>query len=267
MPQSIQDVPPPTVEWRRESDDERQQRLMRSGIVQPSVLSEKKGGTAENSTQVRSSTDAFLNEISKLNQSVNQNTHYWFGIDLARWNAVKSPKNTSTVSDGSFGLNIEVTRSDWRWKGFRLGFGPAVVFFNGGQFAELTESPIRGQGYADFSSCEFGGFANFVRIPEVPTSRWQSYYSLTTSYLPVRIITAESQSFGRMNLRSDTYSRTSLSVPGLGLRLSAGMDWSQFVRSEIFYALQGAWPLQLRSRVGLQVSMGLTVQDATAVAQ
>ena len=267
MPDGIQDLPPPAVEWRRESDDERRQRLMRSGIVQPNGVSANESSSPDSLAPANARHSTLSNQIEQLRQVSANGLSSWLGLEAARWTAIKSPKKTSTVSDGSFGLNLELTRNSWRWRGFRLGFGPAVVFYHGGQFAELSSSPIRGQGYADFSSSELGAFASFVRIPEVPVSRLQSYTSLSVSYLPVRFISAQSQSLGRMINRSDTYSRTSLSIPGVGLRLAAGMEWGPVVKSEVFYGLQGAWPLQLRSRVGLQVSMGLIVQDSAAVAQ
>lgn len=273
MPQGIQDLPPPAVEWRRESDDERRQRLIRSGIVQPNGpvqpdgVSGQGSGLREGVSPVQLQKNELFNEIDNLSKSVRQNLHYWFNLEAARWSAMKSPKKTSTVTNGSFGLSVEVSRSAWRWKGFDLGFGPTVVYFNGGQFAELVNSPIQGQGYADFSSCELGGFVNFVRSSEGATSHWHPFFSVTTSYLPVRFITAESQSLGGMNARSDTYSRTSLSLPGLGIRLSVGGELSRFAKGELFYGLQGAWPLQLRSRMGVQISMGLTAPDAGSVVQ
>lgn len=262
MPQGIQDLPPPAVEWRRESDDERRQRLIRSGIV-PSSEPDARANTETSGSSAPSAEpqNALLNEIERTKKNEDRALYVWFGTEAARWTPLRSPKNTSTVSNGSFGLSLELTRTAWRWKKFQIGFGPTVVIFNGGQFANLEASPIQGQGYAEFSSSELGGFVNFVRNGQTGESRWQPTFSLRTSYLPVRMITAESQSFGNMIARSDTYSRNSLSIPGLGLRLAAGIDWGRFLKAEVFYALQGAWPLQLRGRVGIQVSMGLSIQD------
>lgn len=260
MPQGIQNLPPPAVEWRIESDSERKQRLMRSGVLQKppdQATPSKDAGTS-------SPVETFSREINELNrrpdgQKANQSSDllFWFGLDAARWYALRSPKKTSTVTDGSYALSLEIRRADWSWAGAEVGFGPQAVFYHGGQYAPLTGSPLQGQGYADFSSSELGAFLAATRVFKQSGSGWRNFASIGISYLPVRWISADSNSLTGMIARSDTDSRVALSLPGVGARLALGCDWSRFLKGEVFYSLQGAWPLQLRGRFGVQFSLGL----------
>lgn len=262
MPQGMQDLPPPVIEWRPESYDERRQRLMRSGVlpVTQSEASAAVSGAPVNQTPARGN---FIDEIDSLRKDAAASSVYWFAVDAARWRSIKSPRGTKTVSNGSFGLSLEITRRNWRWHGAQFGFGPQALFYHGGQFGALSRSLFQGNGYADFSSTEAGVFVNIVRRQDSLTSRWQKLFAASVFYLPVRWISAHSKSSGNMITRSDTHSRVALSLPGLGARVGGGTEWGQFVRGEIFYSIQGAWPIQLRSRVGLQISMGLSVKENT----
>lgn len=266
MPQGMQDLPPPVIEWRRESDDERRQRLMRSGVL-PVKQSEASAAVSGAPVNLNPARGDFINEIDNLRMDAAPLSVYWFGVDAARWSSVKSPRGTKTVSNGSFGLSLEITRRNWSWRGAQLGFGPQALFYHGGQFAALSQSSFQGNGYADFSSTETGVFVNLVRRQDSLASRWQNFLSTSVFFLPVRWISAHSKSSGSMIARSDTHSRVALSLPGLGARVGGGTEWGQFVRGEIFYSIQGAWPMQLRSRVGLQISMGLSVKDNTLSSQ
>ena len=158
MPQALDSLPPPAVEWRRESDVERRERLERSGVLSPQPKGVKGPG---NSSSASSGSGAWAVEkfvaAAQAQRNAAKNSYsLWCGVDLARWHSIKSPFGTSNVTDGSFGLNFEVTHPQWQIMDAQLGFGPKAVFYHGGQYANLNEPPFSGRGFARFSSGEFG---------------------------------------------------------------------------------------------------------------
>lgn len=260
MPQSVDSLPPPAVEWRRESDNERRERLERAGVLNSvpaqSPLAGSKGAGLQDSATA--ATSRFVGQVQEHSEKAKKQYTWWWGVDLARWHPVKSPRETSTFSDGSFGLFVELTHPTWNTGNFQIGFGPKAVFYHGGQYARLDDPLFQGNGYAKFVSSELGLAAQFTRWNDTPHNAAHGFWSTCFYYLPVRWITAEASSSANMIARSDTYSRTSLSLPGVGLQFATGYAWNSFAKAELFAALQGAWPLQFRSRVGIQLSLALT---------
>jgi hypothetical protein len=263
VPQALDSLPPPAVEWRRESDDERRERLERSGVLSPQSKTSQSDGKPSSPETASGSwrAEKFVAAAQAQKNTSKKAYSLWCGMDLARWKAIKSPRGTQTVADGSFGLNFEVTHPQWRIWDAQLGFGPKVVFYHGGQYANLNEPPFSGMGFARFSSGELGLQATFTQRASETQSDWVGLWSWTFYYLPVRYIAAERTSSSRMIPRSDTHSRTALSLPGMGLQTSLGFDWNSIFKVDVFAGVQGAWPWQVRSRVGLQLSMALTQDD------
>ncbi|MBM3381241.1 MAG: hypothetical protein FJY29_02255 [Betaproteobacteria bacterium] len=260
MPQALDSLPPPAVEWRRESDDERRERLEKSGVLNPQVKPAQGSGTpaAPGASSSWWTPDKFVADAQEQKKTSQKFYTLWCGVDLARWNPVKSPRDTRNVADGSFGLNFELTHPQWRVLNAQFGFGPKAVFYHGGQYAKLNEPPFSGSGYARFSSGELGIQASLTQRADETQSDWVGLWSWSFYYLPVRFIEAESTSSVSMIPRSDTYSRTALSLPGIGLQTALGFDWNSLLKVDMFAGIQGAWPWQLRSRVGLQFSMALS---------
>lgn len=261
MPQALDTLPPPAVEWRRESDNERKQRMERQGVLSPPAAPSKGIEPAAMGASTTSAPERLLSQAKTQKETSKKSYTYWWGVDLARWNAIKAARGTRTVTDGSFGLSLETTHPVWRLLNAQFGFGPKAIFYHGGQYAQLSNSPFQGFGYAKFSSSELGLFAALTDRADETQSDWRGFWSSSFFYLPVRWISAEASSSASMISRSETYSRTSLSLPGLGVQMSIGFDWNSLVKVEVFASVQGAWPLQLRSRAGLQMSMALTSQD------
>jgi hypothetical protein len=263
VPQALDTLPPPAVEWRRESDNERKQRMERSGVLSPPAAPLPGNEPAAMGAPSTSSwaPQQLLSQAKTQKESSKKSYTYWWGVDLARWNVIKAARDTETLTDGSFGLSFEMTHPNWRILDAQFGFGPKAVFYHGGQYAKLSNSPFQGFGYAKFSSSELGLFASLTDRADETQSDWRGFWSSSFFYLPVRWISAEASSKASMIPRSDTYSRTSLSLPGLGVQMSIGFDWNALAKIEAFAAVQGAWPLQLRSRAGLQMSMALTSPD------
>ncbi|MEN9528860.1 MAG: hypothetical protein RI932_733 [Pseudomonadota bacterium] len=265
MPQALDSLPPPAVEWRRESDKERQERLERSGVLNPTEKPSQMSGAASPSGSAASSwmPEKFTAEAKAQKSAAKKFYTLWCGVDAARWASLKTPRDTRTVADGSFGLNFELTHAQWRIWNAQLGFGPKAVFYHGGQYAKLNEPPFSGNGYARFSAGEVGLHATLTRRAEESPGEWAGLWSWTFYALPVRFIEAETTSSSSMIPRSDTYSRTSLSLPGFGLQTAFGFDWNSIVKADVFAGVQGAWPWQIRSRFGVQLSMALIHDDAT----
>lgn len=200
-------------------------------------------------------------QVAKNKEKSKKSYLFWWSADLARWKALRSPRDTSTLADGSYSVSAELTHPDWTFSGFRLSFGPKAYFFNGGQYAKLADRFFTGNGYADFNSSEVGMMASLVRFSDFGSSDLNWLWSLTASYAPVRWVKAFSASSANMIPRSDTWSRTGLNLPGVGFQSGVGFEWNALLRAELFAGVQGAWPWQVRLRTGVQLSMGLPVEE------
>lgn len=262
MPQSLDSLPPPVVEWRRESDSERKARLEKAGVLEkevpesPEVQRRLMWQKASNSTPLR-----LLLESKEQKEIAKSSYLFWFGMDFGPWRAMKSPHNTTTVPDGSSGLNFEITHPSWIWMGAQLSAGIKGVFYQGGQYARLKDSIFEGNGYAQYSSTELGPAVSFSRHPAEGTDSGRGLWTVGFFYTPVRWITAERSSLFGMIDRSDTYSRTSLSLPGFGFQLAAGYEWNALVKTELFSSVHGAWPWQLRQRYGVTLAVALASKE------
>jgi len=261
VPQAMDSLPPPAVEWRRESDDERKARLEKAGVLSEQPAAQGRTNSIENSQlPAKGWVPQKLNQQAQAQKEQSKKSAViWWGCDAGRWYSLKSPRDTSTVTDGSFGLSVELTHPGWIVAGAQFGFGPRVVFFNGGQYAKLQDGIFEGTGYADFSASELGAAASLSnRSNESSTDSLSARWSVSALYLPVRWISASGSTVGNMITRSDTHSKTAVNLPGFGVQLSAGFDWNSLLRVEAFSGVQAAWPVQYRLRVGVQTSMGLT---------
>lgn len=266
MPQSVDTLPPPAVEWRRESDNERRERLERSGVLPPETLSNPSNDAFKAKTESPSwAPKELLSQAKEHKESTKKQYIWWWGADLGRWWALKSPRETRTITDGAFGINVELTHPQWMAGNFQFGLGPKAIFYHGGQYAKLQEPGFIGDGYAKFVSSELGLALNFTKHSEELENYLPGFWSMQLFYLPARWIQAEPSTNARMIVRSDTYSRTSLSLPGLGFQLSSGFAWSSMIKVEAFAAVQAAWPLQYRGRAGVQMSMALTSPSLSLV--
>jgi hypothetical protein len=260
LPQSPDSLPPPAVEWRRESDAERKQRLERAGVI------DSKPAAATFSPKSSPPSETVVLPVERLKEQLIQNQQkvkkaylLWWSADAARWRALRSPRDTSTLADGSWSVGFELTHPDWSTGGMRYSLGPKAFFYNGGQFAKLNDPFFVGDGYADFSASELGLSASFMKIPDFSEGLFAWQWSAAVAYTPVRIITAERTAGAAVIPRSDTASKTALNLPGVGLQLGFGADCSSLFRFEAFAGVHAAWPVQLRLRTGLQISMGTSV--------
>lgn len=268
MPQSLDSLPPPAMEWRRESDEERKQRLERAGVIQPPPAA---AAASSNSSVLL---DKEANPVERLKQQVAINKEksrksylFWWSADAARWRAVRSPRDTSTMADGSWSLGLELTHPEWILAGAQFSFGPKAVFYNGGQYAKLSDPFFTGNGYANFSVSEFGFSASLTDFLSEPDGAVRFFWTSGVAYAPLRWVIAERTSSAATILRSDTYSKTALNLPGIGLQASIGVDWNSLLKIEAFAGIHGAWPVQIRLRTGVQLSMGLSVDALPIVSR
>jgi hypothetical protein len=177
--------------------------------------------------------------------------------DAAHWRALRSPTNTSTLADGSYSVGSEITHPDWLVGSAIFSFGPKAFFYNGAQYAKLTDPFFKGNGFANFSSSEIGLAANFTRYASESESGLSWLWAAGFAYTPVRWVSAEEKSAAAMIPRSDTYSRTAINLPGLNIQAETGADWNSILQIGLFAGVHGAWPFQIRLRTGLRLSMGM----------
>lgn len=227
---------------------------------------ESKPAAAAHSEKSSPPAETAVLPVERLKQQLIQNQQkakksylLWWSADAARWRALRSPRGTSTLADGSWSLGFELTHSDWSTGGMRYSLGPKAFFYNGGQFAKLNDPFFKGDGYADFSASELGLSASFMQTPEPSDGLLAWQWSAAVAYTPVRIITAERTAGAAVIPRSDTTSKTALNLPGVGLQVGFGADCSSLFRLEAFAGVHAAWPVQVRLRTGLQFSMGTSV--------
>ncbi|MEY3902835.1 MAG: hypothetical protein RL189_2141 [Pseudomonadota bacterium] len=198
-------------------------------------------------------------QLKQNQQKANKAYLLWWSADAARWSSLRSPRDTSTLADGSWSVGLELTHSDWSAGGLRYSLGPKAFFYNGGQFAKLTDPFFKGNGYADFSASELGLSASFMQIPDFSDGLFAWQWSAALAYTPVRFINAERTAGASVIPRSDTNTKTALNLPGVGLQIGFGADCSSLFRFEAFAGVHAAWPVQVRLRTGLQISMGTSV--------
>ncbi|MEY4064222.1 MAG: hypothetical protein RIR26_430 [Pseudomonadota bacterium] len=264
MPQSLDSLPPPVVEWRRESDGERKARLEKSGVLEPEKVPVETPEAQKRLMQLKAAHSTplrLLLESQEQKESAKTSYLIWMGMEFGPWRSLRSPRNTSTVPDGSSGLSLEVTHADWVWKQTQLSFGVRGVFYQGGQYARLKNSIFEGDGFAQFSSSELGPSLAISRMSDQDSSSGRGIWSASFFYTPLRWISAERTSYFGMIDRSDTYSRKSMSLPGLGVQIGAGYEWNALIKTEIFSSVHGAWPLQVRQRYGATLAVALTSKE------
>lgn len=267
MPQMPDSLPPPAVEWRRESDEERKQRLERAGVLQPPAAAQS--GAEAGKRSLPESTPAierFKQQVESFKQKAKKSYLLWWTADMARWSALRSPTNTRTLGDGSYTLGAELTHSDWNIGDSRFSFGPRAFFYNGAQYAKLSDPFFTGDGFATFSSSELGLAANFSYSGDEAESGLRGLWVVGFAYTPVRWVSAETKSSAPMIPRSDTFSRMGINLPGLGFQAEFGADWNSLIRFGVFAGVHGAWPFQVRLRTGVRLSMGMAI-DAQPVAE
>ncbi|MEN9825687.1 MAG: hypothetical protein RI953_1432 [Pseudomonadota bacterium] len=262
MPPSLDSLPPPSVEWRRESDEERKQRLEKAGVLQTKPDA---GSFSREPSAIKPAGNSVIeqlkNQVVANKEKAKKSYLLWWSADLAKWKAVRTPRDTSTLADGSYSLSVELTHPNWTFSGFRLSFGPKALFFNGGQYAKTVDPFFSGNGYADFNSSEVGLSAALTNYSEDAVGELNWIWSLAAAYTPVRWVKADRTSSAALISRSDTWSRTALNLPGLGFQLGAGLDWNALAKVEVFAGLHGAWPWQVRLRTGVQLSLGLPLDE------
>lgn len=205
--------------------------------------------------------ERFRKEAENNQKQMNKNFSLWWSADAARWRALRSPRGTSTVADGSYSVGVEVTHPNWLLGKARVSFGPKALFYNGGQYAPLKKSNIGGSGYGDFSVSELGLSSSFHSTGRDVETGGAFYWSGGLAYTPVRWVRALRTSSIPMIDRSDTRTKVALNLPGLLVQAGFGFDWQSLLRAELFAAVHGAWPVQVRLRTGLQLSMGLSIDE------
>ena len=262
LPPSLDSLPPPSVEWRRESDEERKERLENAGVL---ATKPDTGAPSRDNSVSRTVGNSFVeqlkNQIAANKEKAKKSYLLWWSGDLAGWKSIRTPRDTSTVADGSYSVSVELTHPDWTFSGLRLSFGPKAFFFNGGQYAKTVDPFFTGNGYADFNSSEFGLCAGLTNYPDNATGEFNWIWSMGTAYAPVRWVKADRTSEAALISRSDTFSRTALNLPGLGFQVGLGFDWNSLVKMEVFAGFHGAWPWQVRLRTGVQLSLGLPLDE------
>lgn len=260
MPSTLDSLPPPTVELRRETDEERKNRLERAGVLESSSMPELSTRAGRANVGGDDGIVERLKRQGKSHSQISRESYFlWWTSDLAWWRALKSPTGTRTLADGAFSLGAELTHPEWTLSAFRLSVGPKIFFYNGAQYARLSDSIFTGNGFAQFNASELGMSATLVDIAQNSTEAFRGFWDIGMSYTPVRWVKAQKTSSAATIQRSDTYSKTALNLPGVGLQIGFGFDWNSMLRVEAFSGVHGAWPPQLRLRTGLQFSMGIPV--------
>lgn len=258
MPQTLDSLPPPAVQWRRESDEERKQRLERAGIVEPHPAPKVRPEEGAAIVVDKTSVVARLKEQVVANKEKTKKSFLiWWSADAAKWRALRSPTNTSTLGYGSFSVGAELTHPEWLIGTTVFSFGPRAVFYNGGQYAKLSDPFFEGNGFANFSSSEIGMAATFTRFGDESSYGLRWLGATGIAYTPMRWISAEASNSASMIARSDTWSRTAISLPGLNVQAEVGADWNSLIQAGVFAGVHGAWPFQIRLRTGLRLSMGM----------
>jgi hypothetical protein len=262
LPQTLDSLPPPSIQWRRESDEERKQRLEGSGVLEAPVSSNSRPEAAgQPAVGTTSPIGRFRQEALQNKEKSKKSYLLWWSADLARWQALRSPTNTKTLADGSFSVGAEISHPEWLIGTAIFSFGPRAFFYNGAQYAKLVDPFFKGYGFANFSSSEIGMSANYSWYGSETVSGLRWLGAAGFAYTPVRWVSAEEKSSASMIPRSDTWSRIAINLPGLNLQTEIGADWNSLVQVGLFAGVHGAWPFQIRMRTGLRLSMGMSLNE------
>ena len=234
-----------------ETPDDRLQRLMDAGIVERPPPPEVP----------KSKFDKFADQFASSTKDAEGKFHpavMRYEMNFGSWKALKPPKNVRYLEDFSYGISalysLDRPSLEDDIESEVISVGPAVLFYNGGAFATLTDvygtqSPV----YADYNATELGAEAMLSR-EKLLGRNFVSSVEFKVQVLPFRWVRGHYQSIKNIPRKSEANSHFRGST-GLGASFGWSASFVKAIGIGLFASVHHALPSQVKARFGMTLYM------------
>ncbi len=259
-------VPADSRVQERESEGERQRRLIEKGIVEPPPPAPLPPSAAEAGAAGVAKPSAIQEALSNIaRESVSEDGEIKPAtlkseIDFGSWWPLVAPRKTTFVPDFSYGANVYgLTEAPEEWeigRDARLFGGMGFVAHNAGAYLETADAwGTFSRVYAETNSLEVG-FVGGVFSEESMTNPLHSFsWDVRMGIYPLKLVNAVRYTNTPVERMSEVSTHTSLQYTSVGVAAGAYWGFGGVLSAGPFVSVQTLDPWQVRARAGFRIAL------------